>query len=146
MSPPVEPPRNFSRFSTSATEAGGLPAGLHAAGLAAEFFPEAALERSMTGFAQHYDAAVERALASDARANAVEASNRELMASNRGLMASNRGLMADLAAARFGAETKERLKSALDGIVDPEEFQKATAHVTASRTAEELFAFFDRRH
>ena len=86
----------------------------------------------MTGFAQHYDAVV--------------VSNRELTASNRELMASNRELMADLAAARFGAEAEERLKSALDGIVDPEEFRKATAHVTASRTAEELFAFFDRRH
>ncbi len=71
----------------------------------------------MTGFARHYDAAV----------------------------ASNRELMADLAAERFGAEAGERLKSALDSIVDPEEFQAARAHVTASRTAEELFAFFDKR-
>ena len=84
----------------------------------------------MTGFAQHYDAAVERALASDARANAAVVSNRELMA--------------DLAAERFGAEAGERLKAMLDGIVDPEQFQEATAHVAASRTAEELFAFFDK--
>ena len=79
----------------------------------------------MTGFAQHYDAAVERAEAS---------------------MASNRELMADLAAERFDAETGERLKSMLDGIVDLEELQEAKTHVRASRTAEELFAYFDRRH
>ncbi len=78
-----------------------------------------------TGFARHYDAVV---------------------VSNRELMAKNRKLMAILAAQRFGAEAGERLKSELDGIVDPEEFQKATAHVRGSRTAEELFAFFDERH
>ena len=61
-------------------------------------------------------------------------------------MAKNRELMAILAAQRFGAEAGERLKSMLDGIVEPEEFLKATAHFTASRTAEELFAFFDERH
>ena len=71
----------------------------------------------MTGFAQHYDAAV----------------------------ASNRELLADLATERFDAEAGERLKSMLDGIVDPKEFQKAKAHVRTSRTAEELFAFFDKR-
>ena len=79
----------------------------------------------MTGFARHYDAVV---------------------VSNRELMAKNRKLMAILAAQRFGAEAGERLKSELDGIVDPEGFQKATAHVRSSRTAEELFAFFDERH
>ncbi len=85
----------------------------------------------MTGFAQHYDAAVERALASDARADAAVALSRELVAK--------------LAAERFGAEAGERLKSMLDGIVDPERFQEATAHVADSLTSDELFAFFDKR-
>ena len=100
----------------------------------------------MTGFAQHYDAAVERALASDARANA--AVERALASDARAnaAVASSRELMAKLAAERFGAEAGERLKSMLDGIVDPEQFQEAVAHVAASRTAEELFAFFDKRH
>ncbi len=106
----------------------------------------------MTGFAQHYDAAVERALAADARADAAveraeafdaraEASDARAEAS----MALNRELMARLAAERFGDEAGERLKSMLDGIVDPERFQEATAHVAVSRTSEELFAFFDKR-
>ena len=88
--------------------------------LGSEWFPETALEGSlqMTGFARHFDAVV----------------------------ASNRELMAMLAAERFGAEAGERLKSALDGIVHPEEFQAAKAHVRGSRTAEELFAFFDKHH
>ena len=100
----------------------------------------------MTGFAQHYDAAVERANAAVERANAAleraEASDAKAEAS----MASNRELMADLAAERFGAETGKCLKSILDGIVDLEELQEAKAHVRASRTAGELFAYFDRRH
>ena len=111
------------------------------AALGSRYFPEAALEGAplMTGFAQHYDAAVERANAALERA---EASDARTEAS----MASNRELMADLAAERFGAETGERLKSILDGIVDLEELQEAKAHVRASRTAGELFAYFDRRH
>ena len=43
--------------------------------------------------------------------------------------ASNRELVVDLAAQRFGAETGERLKSTLDGIVDPK------AKAAAGRTA-----------
>ena len=111
------------------------------AALGARHFPEAALkgEPFMTGFAQHYDTAVERALASDARADASDARA-------EGFRASYREFAANLVAARFGAEAGERLKSALDGIVDLDEFQKATAHVNDSRTAEELFAYFDERH
>ena len=93
----------------------------------------------MTGFAQHYDAAVERA---DAAVERAEASDARAEA----FMASNRELMADLATERFGAETGERLKSMLDGIVDLEELREAKAHVRTSRTAEELLAYFDRRH
>ena len=99
----------------------------------------------MTGFAQHYDAAVERALASDARADAADARAEASDARAEAAVASNRELMARLAAERFGAEAGERLKSVLDGIVDPERFQEATAHVAVSRTSEELFAFFDKR-
>ena len=100
----------------------------------------------MTGFAQHYDAAVASNRELTASNRELTASNRELTASNRELTASNRELMVDLAAERFGVEAGERLKSMLDGIVDPEEFQAAKAHVRVSRTAEELFAFFDKRH
>ena len=85
----------------------------------------------MTGFAQHYDAAVERALASDARAEGFRASSRELLP--------------DLAAERFDDETGKRLKAMLDGTVDLEDFQEARGHVRTSRTAEELFAYFDKR-
>ena len=92
----------------------------------------------MTGFAQHYDAAVERALASDARAEASDARADAAVALSR-------ELLAKLAAERFGAEAGERLKSVLDGIVDPERFQEATAHVADSLTSDELFAFFDKR-
>ena len=107
----------------------------------------------MTGFAQHYDAAVERALASDARAKAsdarAEASNARAAASDaraEEFRASSRELLADLAAERFDAEAGERLKAMLDGIVDPEQFQETTAHVRTSRTTQELFAYFDKRH
>ncbi len=139
------------------------------AALGARHFPEAALKGVpfMTGFAQHYDAAVERANASDARAAAsdaradafdarakasdarAEASDARAEASDaraEGFRASSRELLADLAAERFDAEAGERLKAMLDSIVDPEQFQEATAHVRTSRTAQELFAYFDKRH
>ncbi len=113
----------------------------------------------MTGFAQHYDAAVERALASDARAKAsdarAEASDARAKASDaraaasdaraEGFRALSRELLADLAAERFDAEAGERLKAMLDGIVDLEDFQEARGHVRTSRTAQELFAYFDKR-
>ena len=92
----------------------------------------------MTGFAQHYDATVERANASDARANASDARAEAAMAVQR-------ELMADLAAERFDAETGERLKPVLDGIVDLEDLLDAKARVKASRSAEELFSYFERR-
>ena len=116
--------------------------------LGSEWFPETALEGSllMTGFAQHYDAAVASNRELAASNHELAASNHELAASNHELAASNRELMAKLAAERFGPEAGERLKSTLDGIIAPEELRKATAHVAASRTAEELFAFFDKRH
>ena len=99
----------------------------------------------MTGFAQHYDAAVERALASDARAEASDARAAESDARAEGFRTSCCEFAANLVAARFGAEAGERLKTALDGIVDLDEFQKATVCVNASRTVEELFAYFDER-
>ena len=106
----------------------------------------------MTGFAQHYDATVERANASDARANAAEARAEAADARANAAdartevsMAVQRELMADLAAERFDAETGERLKSVLDGIVDLEDLLDAQARVKASRSAEELFSYFERR-
>ena len=99
----------------------------------------------MTGFAQHYDAAVERALASDARAEASDARAAASDARAEVFRASSREILADLAAERFDAEAGERLKAMLEGIVDPERFQEATAHVRTSRTARELFAYFDKR-
>ena len=92
----------------------------------------------MTGFAQHYDATVERANAADARIEAADARAEAAMAVQR-------ELMADLAAERFDAETGERLKSVLDGIVDPKDLLDAKARVKASRSAEELFSYFERR-
>ena len=130
--------------------------------LGSEWFPEAALEGSplMTGFAQHYDATVERANAADARANAADAranaadaranaADARIEAADaraEAAMAVQRELMADLAAERFGAETGERLKSVLDGIVDLKDLLDAKARVKASRSAEELFSYFERRH
>ena len=92
----------------------------------------------MTGFAQHYDATVERANAAEARAEAADARTEVSTAAQR-------ELMADLAAERFGAETGERLKPVLDGIVDLKDLMDAKARVKASRSAEELFSYFERR-
>ena len=61
-------------------------------------------------------------------------------------MVAQREHLADLAAERFDAETGERLKSVLDGVVDLEELQDAKARVKASRSAGALFSYFEKRH
>ena len=57
-------------------------------------------------------------------------------------MLARREFMADPAAERFGAETGDRLKSALDAVVDHEEPLDAEVRVKASRSAQQLFSRF----
>ena len=61
-------------------------------------------------------------------------------------MVARREFMADPAAERFGAETGDRLKSALDAVVDHEEPLDAEVRIKASRSAQQLCSRFGVRH